>query len=310
MSAPREGATATLLRDGRVLIAGGHDDSRTLASAEIYAPTTTGAGTFTPTGPLQTSRADAAAALLPDGRVAIIGGWSTDDPDVVLKSVEVFDPAGAGGVGAFTRLEAQLVAARYLVAAVLLPTGELLLAGGKGADGEPIRDAELFDGSKYSGQGRFRPPNGFPPRLLSGRAGAAVTLLPDGTVLFAGGYGPGLVPLATAELFDVASDQFVRTGDLHLARAQATATLLPNGKVLVAGGSAADGLERTFELYDPASQAFLGPAPFVYGYQPRGRLGAAATLLQDGRVLFTGGAWYQDSSNFFWNGSPLLYSLE
>jgi hypothetical protein len=62
--------TATLLPDGRVLVAGGaFTDGR--ASAELYDPVT---GTWTPTGSMTTGRLAFAATLLPDGRVLVAGG--------------------------------------------------------------------------------------------------------------------------------------------------------------------------------------------------------------------------------------------
>ena len=80
------------------------------------------------------------------------------------------------------------------------------------------------------------------------------TLLPNGNVLVAAGYGRGgvLVPLASAELYDSASGTWTTTNHLASRRYHHTATLLPNGKVLVAGGETPEVLASA-ELYDPAS---------------------------------------------------------
>src|SRR5262249_24408055 len=83
MKESRAGHTATLLRDGRVLIAGGHDDS-----AEIYDPTARRFVAFLHMG---VSRFDHSATLLPDGKVLIAGGfWPAYK---ALASAEIYDPS-------------------------------------------------------------------------------------------------------------------------------------------------------------------------------------------------------------------------
>jgi hypothetical protein len=72
MTVGRQVHTATLLADGRVLVAGGyHYGLVPIASAELYDPTT---GTFSPTGSLAVARGYDTATRLADGRVLIAGG--------------------------------------------------------------------------------------------------------------------------------------------------------------------------------------------------------------------------------------------
>jgi hypothetical protein len=74
LGAARMEHTATLLSDGRVLVAGGEDDhAEAFASAEVYDPKS---GTFSPTGSMIKARTAQTATLLPDGRVLIAGGFS------------------------------------------------------------------------------------------------------------------------------------------------------------------------------------------------------------------------------------------
>ena len=95
--------------------------------------------------------------------------------------------------------------------------------------------------------------------MATARKYHSATLLPDGKVLVAGGYGSSGI-LASAELYDPASGTWSSTGSMATARTDHSATLLPGGKVLVAGGGNDSGALASAELYDPRMQLFL---PFI-----------------------------------------------
>src|SRR5437773_2543511 len=116
--------TATLLPNGKVLVAGGYDGGSYLSSAELYHPAT---GTWSATGSLSTGRLVHTATLLPNGKVLVAGGIGNSGD---LASAELYDPAS--GTWSAT---GSLSTARYVPTATLLPNGKVLVAGGIGNSG-------------------------------------------------------------------------------------------------------------------------------------------------------------------------------
>ena len=116
-----------------------------------------------------------------------------------------------------------------------------------------------------SGGGARSGGDGFAPtgNMTVARDSHTATLLPDGTVLIAGGDNSGTV-LASTEIFDPATGTFTVTGSMSAQRVLHTATLLLNGKVLIAGGNyfigAAEAILASAELYDPATGTFTATA--------------------------------------------------
>jgi len=145
--------------------------------------------------------------------------------------------------------------------AVLLPNGQVLVAGGTKLLGSTqssavsVADAELYDPFTRS----WTPT----ASLSTNRDGHTLTVLTDGQVLAAGG-GPGgwgwYTPLLATELYDPTAGTWSITGSLNMNRTGHTATLLPDGRVLVVGGdchlpSGVVGL-ATAELYTPSAEPF------------------------------------------------------
>lgn len=188
-----------------------------------------------------------------------------------------------------------MVIGRWSAQYTLLPDNRVLTTGGysnyiglmQGLADTFEASAEIFDPA--TGTSRL-----LEATMSSPRINHTATLLDDGTVLIAGGATSrsraGGELLATAELFDPATETFTPAGSLQIARCRHTATLLDDGRVLIAGGStsvsyAAARGRRTAELYDPATGTFTLAWPMTAPRQNH-----AAVPLDDGRVFLAGGS--------------------
>jgi N-acetylneuraminic acid mutarotase len=282
MSASRAGQTATLLPDGKVLIAGG--GSR---SAELYDPAT---GRFAPTGSMSTGRSYATATLLPDGDVLVAGGCC-HGPYSGLSTAELYHPSTGTWSATGT-----LHKARSGATATLLPDGQVLVAGGAcngtayGCDAGSFltnqRSAELYDPAAGTWT--------LTGSMAYGRESHTATLLGDGKVLVTGGFNncddDFCYDLNRAELYDPATGRWSPAASMHTAREQQSAALLADGDVLVAGGSnipmgcCNPTQLASAELYDPATNSWNLTASM-----PQPHAGAISTLLQNGWALVAGG---------------------
>ena len=270
--------TATLLNNGKVLVAGGMSRNGVwLDSAEIYDPVR---GRFTLAGKLHSQRAGATATLLPNGSVLVAGG--DDGSGKSLASAEIYNPA----TGAFSAT-GNMTSPRAQAAAVLLKTGKVLVTGG-GALGD---DAQLLSAELYDpATGRFTPTGNMHQR----RNYFTATVLKDGRVFVAGGMSGGEYPYhkveATAEIYDPITERFTETGSMDFPRFKQGAALLPDGRVLIAGGSNEMGRQVTYsstEIFDPETRKF-SPGPQMK--LPRYKLLSGVVALSDGRILLAGGA--------------------
>jgi hypothetical protein len=263
-------STATLLSDGKVLIVGGN---LALSSAEIYDPET---NTFSPTNDLNIGRSGHTATLLPDGRVLITGGidqFSVDAESVA--AAEMFDP----DTGSFS-LIGNMATSRHGAAATILPSGLVLIVGGRsteaGSAGE-TRRAELYDPSTES----FSTTGTLKEWHSTGLRWASAPLMANGMVLIIGDLSD------VAELYDPSTGEFSRIGSMNSKHFGGTATLLSSGEVLIAGGTMAQGLT---EIYDPVAGTLR-----ISESMGLPRSGHTATLLPNGDVLVIGG-WVGSST--------------
>jgi hypothetical protein len=227
--------------------------------AQIYDPVT---GTFAATGAYATYHDFPEATLLSDGKVVIMGCGCDVRP--ILVQDDLYDPHTGtfSATGPFYR-------ERLDFTATLLPDGKVLVAGGSdwfAPAGFAFDDAAVYDPSTGT---RVAVGN-----MTTARTSHTATLLPDGTVLIAGGMenirSDGR-RLSAAELYNPATRSFTSTlftTNMTTARGQHTATLLRDGTVLIAGGGNDLGVHSSAEVYGPPS---LQPPPVLFSLSGDGR---------------------------------------
>lgn len=317
MLSARESHAAVVLRDGDILLLGGQEKGRDLASAERFSQRET---LWIGAAPMHQARGYLTAVFMEDEgentKVIAVGGGG-DDGSV---SAEVYDPK----MDAWMPVKA-MGTARAHPSVVLLDDGQVLVAGGAGEVGvlagaesydpnvdawnpaEPMKDARKGHTATRLGGGKILvvggeneggvlsssevyDQNAWLPTasLQTARHGHSATKLSNGAVLVVGGENNG--PLAGAELYDPALQAWKTVGAMSQARHHHTATLLINGKVLVVGGHGKDGALDSAELYDPGAESWSTVEPL-----PETRSGHTAALLATGGVMVAGGGHQGES---------------
>jgi hypothetical protein len=271
MSVPRSAHTATLLQDGRVLLAGGmisvRGDEVSTDSVEIYDPTT---GTIKSSGKLCLPRSGHTATLLGDGNVLITGGGN--DPSN-LNSAELYRLSD----GQCVPLK-PMRTARERHSATMLADGRVLITGGTIV--QPSDDSEIFDpSSRTFVEG---------PRLHARRAAHSATMLEDGRVLIAGGAASLNSVLRSVEIYDPASNAFNEAPPLLVSRYKHSAVHLPGDRVLLLGGSDErdwDGRRNSVEVYDVSKGRSQFVAPL---HRARFKFPMAVALTTQGKIVVGG----------------------
>ncbi|MDX2024700.1 MAG: kelch repeat-containing protein [Deltaproteobacteria bacterium] len=273
----RHSHSATLLANGRVLVAGGYGGmpAATWRTAELYDPTTKA---FTRVAnEMSIPRLGHGAFTLSmgalAGKVLIMGGGALGTP----LTVEVFDPA-TSMFSPVTTVDAPME--RQGAAFAQLTDDSVLITGGRTmANAAAVLDSYVYVPSTAT----FRRV----ADALQSRRFPTATTLGDGRVLVVGGQsgssGAG-DELATTELYDPAMARFIAGPPMSSPRRNHTAARLGSGRVLIAGGNGPSSTLRTTEIFAPATNTFTSGSD----------LGQALSLIEsvalsDGRVFLMGG---------------------
>jgi N-acetylneuraminic acid mutarotase len=233
-------------------------------------------GGWTPAAAMSTERYNHSAALLPDGRVLVVGSAQSAD----APFAEIYDPAS----GMWSPVDGP--EQPHQGNAILLDSGLVLMAGGTELNSDGVEEisgrAHLFDPAT----GMWRSTGS----MNSPRDGHVSTRLRDGRILVTGGLRVRGTTDASAEIYDPLTGAWTPAGEMSIARTGHVAALLRDGRVLVAGGlyglnGSYNGI-ATSEIYDPATNAWI-----MTGRMSDQRADAVGMTLDDGTVLIASGSY-------------------
>jgi hypothetical protein len=265
-----------------VVVTGGVDPTGVAQSTETFT------GSTFATGPSMTdSREGHTATSFQDDSTNVLIAGGQDSTGTVLNTAEVTNTLSSSATSPMNT--ARVNAATVLLAVPLSSTcpADVVVTGGSNGT-TPLQTAELFnpanntftltDDASLGGS-----------QMNAARAFHTATLLP-GEFLVAGGEGADLVSLASAEIFNVATNKFTLTTtlggtDMTVARQKHTATAIGGGMVLIAGGLDSSGNAlASAEVFDLSTNSFS-----AVGSMHSARYNHAASILPSGKVLITGG---------------------
>lgn len=329
MSVARTSATATVMYDGRVLIAGGKDSAgEPVTNVDIVGLD----GTIVSAAPMNIARAGHAAVWLYNGYVLITGG--TTRGGGATNTAEMYDPltdhwtllpsvmvdprsghtatnlldgriliaGGSNGTSALNSVEifsifdetfsfaGSMDSARQNHAAAALLDGRVLIVGGKNAEGLALSSTQVFNPET----------NGIDagPALMEARQDATATTLLDGTVLVAGGRNPqfprnGAVEVASLDLIDIsAGSSRMLPVTMSTPRADHIALLLAdNNQVLLVGGETSEGPTASVDVYTPWTSELRATGSLKSARE----LATAANLATSGQAIVSGGSQLNSS---------------
>ncbi|TAH36439.1 MAG: hypothetical protein EYC70_11620 [Planctomycetota bacterium] len=259
MSAYRAGATANLLPDGRVFVAGGTEgDSQhrlfdvtdlldsALRSTAIYDPV---ANTWSAGPDMPGRKAGAGSIVLNDGRVLIAGGITYEliigipVPSFSDRAF-VYNPSS----GAYT--SANMQDGRALFGITLLNDGRVLCAGGGGGDIlniGPIRKAEIYNPANNTFTAT--------PNLPNDAAFPVAVTLADGRAMVLGGATGSLddpIPTALCSIYNPTANTWTAVDAMDVAHGGGAGAILEDGSVYYSGGETNNGqATNAAENYTP-----------------------------------------------------------
>ena len=291
MASARYFQKSVLLKDGRVMVAGGQGPEHMLETVEVWDAES---GQWSPTGNMVHYRVAHTLVLLASGKVLAAGGFLDKSAEVWGASDNKWSPAKDLPFPMWGQSENLLVDGRVLVIGGMTNQGY--------AEQGPMPDALVFN------------PKGKTWKKIAGLphlvGNLSTTPLADGRVLVSGGRelrATGqYVFFKSGFIFNPKNNKWKETGRMRSARSLHTLTLLADGRVLAAGGEDRKGFLKTSEIMDPKSGRWRKLAPMN-----ERRRSHTATLLLDGRVLVTGGENQRGSlsSSEIWDPKTRTWTL-
>jgi len=264
LGSPRYSATATVLEDGRVLVASAAPAPS--GTAETFDP---GSGMWSDAG--STAFGGFYVPVLLKSKKVLFAGGKDAATNMPRSGADLYDP----DTGKWTKT-GPMGEARDSAVGALLSDGRVLVAGGYDASGTSLSSAEIYDPSA----GTWSPTGAMSQARYSA---LAALRLDNGRVLVIGGIPDPMTILTSTELYDPVTHTWSDAGSMAELHYFGVASLLPSGDaVLVVGGQPETGGTERWEYADPTwkSAGILGVGLSTPGI----------ALLTSGQVLVAGGS--------------------